>query len=365
MKTIIKRIIGSIAFFAVLLSILISMGQLFVPNERFYDLWEKYYSEPRNSIDVVFIGSSAMYRYWIPPQAYEEGKLTSAMIAGTGQPYEATVHVIEETAKTQNPTVYVVEVRKLIKSRCQLIDGTYDTTEPDYANGRMISGMKPSLTRFRAAADLMSGKGLSYRIEWMFPILKFHDNVFEFSPDVILKRIPRVTNIYKYAAQISVVTPFQEPQPELDANYALTQEDKEALDTVVRKAEAVGAKVLFLSTPFIPKDSAFTVQTQLAEYMAEKGYDYLNLQDYTDEMEIDFATDFYNADHFNINGAQKSTHFVTEYLLENYHLPDTHSAEVQTQWRKASKKWQKKSATLMEQWAENVEKARESQAESE
>lgn len=339
MKTIFKRIIGSVVFFAVLLGILLYAGRLVVPQERFYNLWEQYYQEPEDSIDAVLIGSSALYRYWIPPQAYQQTGLTSVPLAGASQPFESAIYILEEAVKTQPSAVYVVEVRQLVKKRCLTIDGTYDPTDPDYAVGRMISGMKPSLTKLRAAADLMGQYPLDYRLDWMLPILKFHDNFLTFSPMELLERIPAASNPIKYTIQTGKIVAMEASQPQPDGRYALTREDMEAVDALARKADALGVRLLFLSTPYVMDDATYTVQTQLTQYMAQQGYDYLNLQESMDEIGLSLDTDFYNEYHTNVYGAKKLTQFLASYLAEHYGT-SAHSSQVQAQWESAAANWQ-------------------------
>ena len=65
-------------------------GELARPQDFDSDVWTNYYAEEDNTINTVLIGSSSMYRYWIPTQAYEEqgycgsGYKTCAVSHGRG-----------------------------------------------------------------------------------------------------------------------------------------------------------------------------------------------------------------------------------------------------------------------------------------
>lgn len=50
-------------------------GQLARPMDGDSDVWADYYAEADNTIDTVMIGSSAMYRYWKPVQAFQSRTL--------------------------------------------------------------------------------------------------------------------------------------------------------------------------------------------------------------------------------------------------------------------------------------------------
>ena len=52
--------------------------------------------------------------------------------------------------------------------------------------------------------------------------------------------------------------------------------------------------------------------------MKKNGLTYFEMNDYLDEIGIDGSTDFYDDGHLNTTGANKTTDFMEEYLMEHY-----------------------------------------------
>ena len=69
-----------------------------------------------------------------------------------------------------------------------------------------------------------------------------------------------------------------------------------------------------------PSKGQASKQLQLDEYIASKGYDYLNMNNVLDELNLDYSTDFYNSKHVNIAGAKKVTTYLAQYIEDNYGL---------------------------------------------
>ncbi len=90
--------------------------------------------------------------------------------------------------------------------------------------------------------------------------------------------------------------------------------------------------------------------------MRKQGYDCLHLNQYVDEMDIDFKTDFYNPKHTNIAGSKKVTSFLGAYLKEKYQLQETLTKDQKVSWEDACKVWDEEDRKFMEKWKKNVKK---------
>ena len=151
-------------------------GELARPQDFDSDVWTNYYAEEDNTINTVLIGSSSMYRYWIPTQAYEEQGYTSMLIGTAAQDIRLAPYLMEEAAKTQDLDLFVVEVRSII------IRGDVTKIKDEHYNYRMevmTSGMRPSSTKFEMIQKYYRTDEKS-KFELMFPILKYHDNLLTF-----------------------------------------------------------------------------------------------------------------------------------------------------------------------------------------
>ena len=115
-----KRITAAAVFIVVLLCGLLYYGKIFRPDsasEPGFDVWSWFYEEDDNTLDVVLLGSSAIYRYWAAPLAYEQQGFTSFVVAHPCQRFSATPLIIDEIERSQNPDLIVVETRELLDRR--------------------------------------------------------------------------------------------------------------------------------------------------------------------------------------------------------------------------------------------------------
>ena len=62
-----------------------------------------FYAEPENSLDVVYVGGSACYRYWEPLKAWKDYGFTSYNFATDAIQPQVIKYILEEIQKTQKP----------------------------------------------------------------------------------------------------------------------------------------------------------------------------------------------------------------------------------------------------------------------
>ena len=86
-------------------------------------IFNAFYSEKENTIDVLYLGTSASNRYFISPIAYKETGLTAFTLATMGMPLFFFVpNLIEEAEKTQDPELYIIELRSVVKEKDMVTD---------------------------------------------------------------------------------------------------------------------------------------------------------------------------------------------------------------------------------------------------
>lgn len=182
---IIKKVISILLFFVILLYSISKVGQFARPDESDAEAWAEYYAEEKDTVNALMIGSSAIFRYWNPPQAYEEQDFTSAMLASSIQDLNMAPYIMEEAVKSQNVDVFVIEVRTMIARNT---NDDHSQEERDYWFELLISGMNPSITRLQAIQSIHGGSFVK-KAEMMFQILKYHNNLMEFDREFMINRL--------------------------------------------------------------------------------------------------------------------------------------------------------------------------------
>lgn len=348
-----KRVIAIAVFFCMLLWIVGELGVLVRPFDEDFDKWHYFYAEDKDTLNVAAIGSSSIYRYWIPTRAYEKYGFTSFMIAQSGQDIHTVPYIMEEAVKSQKVDLFIVETRQLVTYRTSEYKEKTDKEKQQYLFSTISAGMKPSFVRMRMIHDILQKDAGNPEIEWQIPLLKYHDNLLNGTWTEWKKRLTSGRDIYKSATQISKVEKQSETKIEPDGTLVLLEEDHQIIDEIVRTAEKLNTKILFIATPYIATKYRYPLQLQLDAYMEKKGYPYLNLNAEKKEIGLDLSTDFYNLYHTNIAGANKVTDYLAEYLSTHYRFENKLNSTQKKDWDASVVAWKEKEAELLAQWEEN------------
>lgn len=361
MKLVIKRIIAAVVFVCILAGAVCSIGFFLRPNDMNTESFSYLYKEDNDTINVACLGSSAIYRFWIPQQAYEEDHFTSALVASAAQDLAVVPYLMEEVVKTQDVDLFVVEVRQPVAENARIINDKYVQKDAIGSFAYVATSMKQSLARLAMINDILVEDDENTKLEWMIPLLKYHDNIHTFSADTIVSRLNGVDEDDMYVRQASTIQPGEQKPFVADEKYQLADNYKQDLDLIVAKAEKLGKKVLFVATPYSPGKVRGALHLQMNDYIEQQGYDYLDLNQYVDEIGLDFSTDYYDDIHTNIAGAQKVTAYLAEYLKENYDMQSRLDESQAAHWESMCKKWDKQAESLMKEWEKEKQKGENSE----
>ena len=90
--------------------------------------------------------------------------------------------------------------------------------------------------------------------------------------------------------------------------------------------------------------------------IAGYGYEFLNLNDYYEEIGLDFASDFSDyGGHTNALGAEKCTEFLSRYIAAEYGIEDRRGQEGYESWDAAYGQWKEELVQAKETIARRIE----------
>lgn len=315
-----------------------SMGDADANRQTF----KAFYAEPKNTIDVMYLGTSASNRYFINPLAYEEEGMTCFTVATMGMPMFFVPDLIDEVQKTQDPKLYVIELRWVLKNR-DLITDAHIRRVTD--NLRYSSIKRDALDTAFAQMDGSKGmlgdigdKGLDYYI----PILKYHGRLSEgnMSPgDFKLTATKNKTKGYVMSFNTTKQV-NQFPGRVSKKREPLSDIAETALNATLDKCDTLtkdGKQVIFVLSPYCCLKGQKPIFNTAFDKIRDRGYTVLdfNTPEMYDELGLDFDKDYYNSKHVNYIGAEKYTRWLTAYLKEHYDLPDHRGEAGYESWDKA------------------------------
>ena len=99
-------------------------------------------------------------------------------------------------------------------------------------------------------------------------------------------------------------------------------------------------QALFIVSPYGISAEDQKMFNYIGGIIEEAGYQFLNMNNYYEEIGIVFEEDFADyASHTNAVGAEKCTAFLEEYLLANYQFTDKRGNDRYASWDKAYELW--------------------------
>lgn len=337
-----KRIvIGIIAFLIVAgllfayLNKVFSMGDDDANRQTFKAL----YSEPENTIDAVYFGTSASNRYFINPLAYKETGMTCFTMATMGMPMFFIPELAEEINKSQDPDMYIIELRWTLKSREQVTDAHIRRVVDNMKlSGNKIDALNKAL-EFMDGSKGMLGDISDKKIDYMVPIIKYHGRLAQ--QDMVpgdFKITSSKNETKGYVLSKSTTKQVNQFYSRLtEGKEPLSEEAVAALEEVLDFCDESGKEILFVLSPYSVKTDQMPVFSSAIETVEERGYTVINFNtpEMYEELDIDWDKDFYNSKHVNYIGAEKYTRWLTGYIDENYDLEDHRGQKGYESWDEA------------------------------
>lgn len=312
-----------------------------------------FYNEPKNSLDVIYIGGSNAYAYFNSTLAYKEFGFTTGILASDSQPFPLVKYLIKEAEKYQNPKLYVIDLAKAAddvaydgairgaidsmrfsKNRADAINAVLDYTNSDENDEFNVDESKYITYYYSILKYYNAYKGLSYR-----HIFGNHD-------------------LYK-GYLFNKGTTSAKKQEEYywikESKKLTTLKEKVILD-LIDYLKDNKFNVLFVIPKRIFDEKTMMNLNEVVSIIEDKGYDVINFNTLND-FQIDFSKDFYNSSHLNVNGSTKYTLYFAKYLNENYDFNDHRKDKKYSSWNKAYKKFENKYKNITGKEFENLLKS--------
>lgn len=279
-----------------------------------------YYDEPRNSLDILFIGSSHMMCGISPMELYERYGYTSYVFSSSAQVIPQSYYQLSAALETQTPQLVVLDMGELV----------YETKTGNEAFIHAQTDNLPffSPSRLRLIHELLEP---SERLPNYFNLIQFHSRWQELTEDDF-KPVVSYTKGARYTHETTPLEPPTVPTPQPgDALPALTDG---YLRKMLELCQARGIPVLLLYLPSNLNETDYRKVFTAAQYAEEYGVRFLNLLDHADALGLDYQHDFRDRFHLNSFGAGKATAFLGEYLETHYSIDRDRPAEITDKWNR-------------------------------
>jgi len=317
---VVKRLLKIIGFLAIFVFLFAYTTDVFCLSSNLAERrFKEFYSQPINSLDAVYIGSSGVDNFWSSPLAWEEYGITVFPFSSDAQPTAAAKYLIKEGRKTQKNALYIIDLRAV--------------RAPDISEGeirKVTDNMRLSLNWYDAVTALTETANipLKDRLPYYISQMKYHDRWSEltsadFTNEITYLKGSQVIDKTVEQKVLSGPTGERAPIPEFQ---------QKVLTDLLDYCKQEKLNVLFIVSPMLLDKEAKMQYNYVGDEVKKYGFPFVNFSDQIEDMNLDLSTDFYEADHVNMKGQIKYTRYFAKYLVDHYSFSDKRSEASYASW---------------------------------
>lgn len=287
-----------------------------------------FYKLPKDSADVLIIGSSHVRDAFIPQEIYDKYGVTSYNLACARQPILISYYWLKEALRYQHPKVVVLDANMMFYSK------SADKPEPDIR--KALDFMRWGKVKVEAInAVCKNYKGHS-RISYYLPNIRYHDRWKSLEEvNFLLDEVVAAGNFMGFpggrkGTNKLKFTPLTKGKAKLGK---LEPIDGRAED-IVKLCRENGVKLVLVKTPMTwQTNERHAAIENFAKEHNIPFYD-MNEEDIYSTLGLNFKADFVDYAHANMSGALKMTDYLGRLLSEKYGL-QPHKSEPWEKTRQA------------------------------
>lgn len=293
-----------------------------------FQAWDSFYSEKKDSIDIIYIGASNVYPFWSAPLYWKESGHTVFPLSISSMPSRAIKYMIEEARKTQPSASFVV---------CLNTFKTGSRHEPASIH-YVCDYMKLSKTKIDLIDALAEDAGFSgtEKIEFYLPFVRFHSRWKDFSKKDYILRNYGIKNAISTSNSMNEIQDVSSTYRITSSRIGCTDEQLEIMNELLDYCDDNGIRLLFTIVPQAINDESIIGQlNMLGDLATERGHQVVDLLSSYQDYDLQLNQDFYNSNHINVHGALKFTRHLGELFDSYYDLSDKRGNDLFESWDKS------------------------------
>ncbi|MFZ2540131.1 MAG: hypothetical protein WAX04_14725 [Oscillospiraceae bacterium] len=301
-------IIKVVAFLLLLVLLFMSLTQ-WLKRKEFFPPWGMttkivgFANEPKNSMDVIFFGSSHAFCTF-DPQVVEEKTGLSAYTYGTQQqPLWITYHYMKEALKYQSPKVMVLEIL-----------GAKDNQEyaNETANRSAFEPLKNSKNRNEMLEVSVSKKD---RFTYYFPLVKYHSRWDKVTPEDFGTKYYKGRDPLRGYVRLEKTSKGSPTDlTNVKERTLLYKKTEEYLNKIIELAKSESIELMLVGAPCNADTELKKVYNTVEQIANENNIPFIDYNVMYDKVGFDADKHFFDGVHVNYDGAKIITAHFTDYM---------------------------------------------------
>jgi hypothetical protein len=284
----------------------------------------KFYKLPKNTVDVLILGSSHAFEDINPAVLFSEYGITSFVLAGSVQPMWNTYFYLCEALRTQKPKVVILE------AYCVLFSSEYSDESRIVKN---TYGMKPSM-RYVNALKVSAPKEEFW--DYFFRFTRYHSRYATLTKEDFLPNMGDDLWIdWKGFGNNTAHTPFKQPEvDDVTARSSMTAKTELYYRAIIELCINENTPLEIIVTPYVISSQEMQIFNNAYDIAAEYDIPFTNLNNNYIKIDFDFSLDMADAAHANHRGSTKISRYIGKKLKEKYSLNDNRNNPLYITWQR-------------------------------
>ena len=234
-----KEILKTGIFIIIFVLILLGLTKIFVPASKHSTIIKELYDEPENTLDVIFVGESSVYKGVSPMKIWEKYKITSYDYAASGAKLYNNYYSIKEALKYQKPKVIVLNTDQLF----------HDEPFKEGYKRLLYDATRLNINKLEAISDPVQGNTRGEQISFVFPILRYHSRWSELGEEDFIKEKGKYEYIFKGQWVVKGIKAYDGKK--LDKFQNLNEDEVKYFEKIARYCKDNNVELLAVEFPSI------------------------------------------------------------------------------------------------------------------
>jgi len=340
-------VIRVLIFFIIAIFLFFLISPIFIPKtinkeKGFYRaIIQGFYTEAENSLDVVFVGDSSVYKGISPLKIWEDYGMASYNYASPTQRMWDSYYCIKEIIKYQKPKVIVLNVDQAFA----------ENPMSKFYKSHLYDNMPMSENKIAAITDPVQRNSKKESVSFLLPIFRFHSRWSELEDDDFTNAHTKLHYPLKGYQIVRSIKPYKNKKDYMKKENKKNILGKNAtfyLKKMKELCDENGVELLWIEAP-APKTWNKTKHQEMAKLAARYQVTFLDLNFNLEEIGIDWDTDTQDEGvHMNISGAEKISSYLGNYLKEHYEIQDHRGKSEYKQWKEDLEYYNQQKAEFMQ-----------------
>ena len=345
-KIYVKRFLEFVGFFVIVLFLLAISSKIFMPKWiTSHDNYEKmivdgFYSEKKNSLDLIFIGNSDVYSSISPMELWNDYGIASYNYSHPGTRIWMDYYNLKVVLERQKPKYIFLGTDNLFITK--------KSRNGDIA--KSMTSMKMSKTKIEALLNKDVQPSILIKTSYVFPIIRFHSRYNDLTKDDIAYAFKNNYMPTKGFVPSTIVKGMDYKNNYMDRHHKtekIPQKNIGYLDKIVDLCKKNNIELILFEAP--SSDSwNHKRHTEVKNYALNKKLKFVDLNYFISEIGLDWGKDTKDeGNHMNLTGAIKVTKYLGKYIDSNLKLKNHKNDKKYSKWEEDYNNYMEFKKTLL------------------